>query len=324
MTAHPEVKVLDHGYVRFVEAWGRGDAGADVLSEIEKMSHQIVSSDFECGIIEAARQSTQGSFRGWEDKYIEGEGIIPHIVSGDLKLLTFLFNSEPQHAGPFEFAGMIIEVQCPLFVRSEWHRHRTFSYNEMSARYASLPDLYYLPQENVVAERCCNAAKATNKQQASLYSGPVLPEVFSELSKEWLDDLKQIYEACERSYKWGLKQGIPKELARLVMPVGHYTRFRASGTLRNWLQFLVLRMDYHAQWEIRQFAEEVHKIIYLKFPKTAKLFDEKRIQRLSVLRRLKEAEENSARDRSAVDVMMAELKAARQRIAELEAARDNK
>src|SRR5688572_1581490 len=107
------IKVLDHGYVRFIEAWGKGDAGVN-----------------EAGIIEAARQSTQGSFRGWEQ---------------DQKLLGFLFNNKPPHATPFEFAGMVIEVQAPIFVFREWHRHRTQSYNEMSARYAPLPDLNYLP-----------------------------------------------------------------------------------------------------------------------------------------------------------------------------------
>ncbi len=106
-------ELLDHGYVRFVEDWGRGDAGEP-----------------EAGIIEAARQSTQGSFRGWES---------------DQRLLAFLFSGKPQHATPFEFAGMVIEVQAPIFLFREWHRHRTQSYNEMSARYAPLPNLAYVP-----------------------------------------------------------------------------------------------------------------------------------------------------------------------------------
>jgi flavin-dependent thymidylate synthase len=79
------------GYVRFVESWGRGDAGEP-----------------EAAIIEAARQSTQGSFRGWEH---------------DEKLLRYLY--EHKHSTPFEFAGMTIEVQAPIFVFREWHRHRT-------------------------------------------------------------------------------------------------------------------------------------------------------------------------------------------------------
>ena len=113
MNSMQEYKILDHGYIRFVEDWGRGDAG-----------------ETEAGIIEAARQSTQGSFRGWES---------------DEKLLRFLFTGKPQHATPFEFCGMVIEVQAPIFVYREWHRHRTQSYNEMSARYAPLPNNNYTP-----------------------------------------------------------------------------------------------------------------------------------------------------------------------------------
>src|SRR6185436_2992581 len=105
-------KILDHGYLRVVETWGRGDTVGEA----------------EAGIIEAARQSTQGSFRGWET---------------DEKLLRYLY--EHHHDSPFEFAGMVIEVQAPIFVFREWHRHRTQSYNEMSARYTEIPNLNYLP-----------------------------------------------------------------------------------------------------------------------------------------------------------------------------------
>ena len=91
-----KIDVLDHGFVRLVESWGSGDLH-----------------------IEAARQSTQGSFRGWDQ---------------DAKLLRYLHQNK--HSTPFEFAGMVIEVRAPIFVFREWHRHRTQSYNEMSARYA--------------------------------------------------------------------------------------------------------------------------------------------------------------------------------------------
>src|SRR6478752_6448586 len=104
-----QINVLDHGYVRLIECWGTGEAGEN---EIRKGS----PNDYECGIVEAARQSTQGSFRGWEE---------------DEKLLRTLYLSEPQHATPFEFAGAVVEIQAPILVFREWHRHRTQSYNEM-------------------------------------------------------------------------------------------------------------------------------------------------------------------------------------------------
>src|SRR5258705_7564091 len=98
-------KVLDHGYVQLVEHWGSDER-----------------------IIEAARMSTSKGFEGWEK---------------DAKLLKYLWAHK--HLTPFEMAGASFEVQAPIFVFREWHRHRTQSYNEMSARYAPLPDLNYVP-----------------------------------------------------------------------------------------------------------------------------------------------------------------------------------
>jgi len=123
-----KIEVLDHGYVERIEAWGYGRDGhtqPNVRASVEgEESGVFLEPDYERGIIEAARQSTQGSFRGWDE---------------DQRLLKYLH--EHRHATPFEFAGMVVEVQAPIFVFREWHRHRTQSYNEMSARYAPLPDL---------------------------------------------------------------------------------------------------------------------------------------------------------------------------------------
>jgi thymidylate synthase (FAD) len=99
------IELLDHGYVELIESWGSDER-----------------------IIEAARMSTGKGFTGW------GTPEKP----GDEKLLRFLWKN--QHATPFEMAGMTIEVKAPIFVFREWHRHRTQSYNEMSARYVPLPD----------------------------------------------------------------------------------------------------------------------------------------------------------------------------------------
>jgi thymidylate synthase (FAD) len=230
-----EIKVLDHGYIRFIEAWGKGDAGVN-----------------EAGIIEAARQSTQGSFRGWEQ---------------DQKLLGYLFNNKPPHATPFEFAGMIIEVQAPIFVFREWHRHRTQSYNEMSARYAPLPDMNYLP----TVERCL-MVNSTNKQAGAVKGSELLTH---EAAIGWLEMVDEHYKKTEALYQFGLHLGIPKELARIPIPVGRYSRMRASTNLRNWLAFLTLRMDEGAQWEIRQFANAVGTVIAEQFPKTWELFFKK-------------------------------------------------
>lgn len=230
------IKVLDHGYVRFVEDWGHGDAALE-----------------EAGIIEAARQSTQGSFRGWEQ---------------DERLLRFLFYNKPPHASPFEFAGMVIEVQAPIFVFREWHRHRTQSYNEMSARYAPLPDLNYIP----TIERLLLVSK-TNKQAGAVKGSEDLSEGNAQLFRLRLDES---YKQAEAVYQESLMNGVPKELARLILPVGRYSRMRACVNLRNWLAFLTLRADPGAMWEIQQYAHAVGHIISERFPRTWSLFQEEK------------------------------------------------
>lgn len=222
------IPVLDHGFVRLVESWGHGDAGVS-----------------EAAIIEAARQSTQGSFRGWDK---------------DEKLLRFLY--EHKHSTPFEFAGMTIEVQAPIFVFREWHRHRTQSYNEMSARYSPLPDLNYIP----TVERLMMGGGA-NKQAGS--TGETLTE---EGAESFRNVLAGSYRASQGSYEAALNAGVPKELARILLPVGRYSRMRASANLRNWLGFLTLRMDPAAQYEIRMFANAVGSIVEREFPRTWGLF----------------------------------------------------
>lgn len=228
------ISVLDHGYVKHVESWGNGEA-----------------NQAEAAIIEAARQSTQGSFRGWEQ---------------DEKLLRFMFNN--RHSTPFEFCGMTIEVQAPIFVFREWHRHRTQSYNEMSARYAPLPDLGYVP---TVKRLMMDGGK--NKQAAAIEGAQVLT---SEEAQEFRDALSKIYRDMQRNYEIALKIGVPKELARVLLPVGRYSRMRASANLRNWLAFLTLRMHPDAQWEIRQYANAVGQIISEQFPRTWALFEANR------------------------------------------------
>jgi thymidylate synthase (FAD) len=244
-----EIKVLDYGYVRLVECWGHGDAGYD----IQGMMTELPTCDYECGIIEAARQSTQGSFRGWDT---------------DEKLLSYLFNGKPQHATPFEFSGMIIEVQAPIFIFREWHRHRTQSYNEMSARYAPLPNLNYIP----TVERLMRNSKI-NKQAGTIKEAEELTEEYAETFRK---ALVIEYSGIQAQYELALQRGVPKELARIILPVARYSKMRASANLRNWLAFVTLRSDPNAMWEIQEFSRAVESILKDKFPRTYDLFLKRR------------------------------------------------
>lgn len=218
-------KVLDHGSIQFIEHWGSDER-----------------------IIESARMSTNKGFEGWEK---------------DSKLLAYLYNHK--HMTPFEMCGMVLEIKAPIFVFREWHRHRTQSYNEMSARYIPLPDENYIPS----VERLLLQGGA-NKQAQS--TGASLTK---ENAEYFIECLLSSYHLAENIYKQGLDLGVPKELARLPVSVARYSRMRVATNLRNWLQFLTLRLDPAAQWEIRQYAIGVGEEIADKFPRTWELFNAK-------------------------------------------------
>jgi thymidylate synthase (FAD) len=255
------VKVLDHGYCKLVETWGSDQA-----------------------IIESARMSTDKGFLGWGPKcvacgrsYGDPEDPSPRTIPevgclcgsreqgpGDEKLLRYLH--ENKHSTPFEFAGLTIEVQAPLMVFREWHRHRVpFGYSEQSARYVEMPELFYVPS----AERLAMGGQSkTNKQS----SGAALPDNVVEETRMRIDATSR---RAFAEYRAMIADGVAKELARLVLPVNTYSRMRATGNLRGWLGFLTLRMAPGAQWEIRQYANVVGSLIAEKFPRTWALFSER-------------------------------------------------
>lgn len=207
-------------------------------------------------IIESARMSTSGAFNGW------GDANSP----GDEKLLKYLWNNK--HSTPFEMCGLTIEVKAPLFVFREWHRHRTQGYSEMSARYVPLPDENYTPTiERIVMG---SQTAGTNRQA----QGAV--PLDEDLVPVWLDALQAAYRSAQYAYDLGIEYGIPKELARLSVPVARYSRMRATANLRNWLAFCQLRDTKHApgaQYEIKQFADAVGVILAKEFPRTWELFN---------------------------------------------------
>lgn len=242
------IKVLDHGYVNLVTTWG---------------------SDKD--IIRAARMSTNKGFQGWGDGH-DIECPFFHdkemktctrcgTVVGDEKLLAYLYNNK--HMTPFEMAGMVIEVQAPIMVFREWHRHRTQSFNEMSGRYTELPDLYYIPSiERLMASK---QAKANKQSSEAGFDGATALML--------QDSMRESVQQSREEYETLLKYGVAREIARLVLPVNQYSRMRASANLRNWLAFLGLRLPENAQYEIRVYAQAVASLIQQHFPRTYQLFE---------------------------------------------------
>ncbi len=266
------IPILDHGYLEVVEHYGSDER-----------------------VVEAARMSTGKGFLGWGERHVytcphchevrvlteecfdpviclndagRGDHGLPmshKTQPGDEKLLAFLYTHE--HATPFEMAGAVIEVQAPIFVFREWHRHRTQSYNEMSARYTPLPDVNYTPS----VERCMSGNVATSNKQAQRVGSIDTREADA---RAWLINLEHSYRTAQQAYEHGLAIGLPKEVARVCLPVGRYSRMRASTNLRNWLAFLTLRHSPAAQWEIRQYAEALAVELRRLFPRTMQLWDE--------------------------------------------------
>jgi flavin-dependent thymidylate synthase len=166
-----------------------------------------------------------------------------------------------------------IQESFDLAVEGPWHNfiaegfvvHN--SYNELSARYTPLPNLNYVP----TVERLMINAGTSNKQAGTVKGSEQLTV---ERAEEFRRSLEYTYEYAEQVYKSALNAGVPKELARVHLPVGRYSRMRASANLRNWLAFLTLRMAPGAQWEIRQYANALGTIIAERFPRTWELFIE--------------------------------------------------
>lgn len=256
-----EKKVLDHGYVRLIATMGTDQT-----------------------IIEAARMSTGKGFEGWDPSEAcerceqtrsmemaasggtigvcihnaEGQEHIWKKRAGDAKLLEFLYRNG--HHTPFEMCELAIEVQGPLFVFREWHRHRSQSYNEMSARYIQMPNLHYVPTVDRFQKQ-----SVTNKQgSAGLYEEAASARERLRIEQ---DDVYSTYAVL-------VEDGLAKEVARINTPVSRYSRMRAKTDLRNWLGFLKLRMNPAAQWEIRMYANAVAEIIEAVWPRTYALFDE--------------------------------------------------
>ena len=139
------------------------------------------------------------------------------------------------HDSVFEFAGATFYVETPIYVQRQWFRHRTASYLERSLRYTKL--------DNIETEHC-RLDDIANR----LYS----------------DSVKKSFE----TYKKLLDAGVPKEVARSVLPLSTKTSFYVSANLRSWFNFLKLRLDKHAQKEIRDEAMQVYTHLSNRFPIT--------------------------------------------------------
>lgn len=171
----------------------------------------------------------------------------------DVKLLKYLVSNH--HNTPLEHVVFTFLVHCPLFVRSQWHRHRTWSYNEISRRYTEVDLDFYVPPEI--------HAQADSDRQASV----VAPEEMDQVALRAAIDAAN--QATLKAYEELLAAGVCREQARGVLSQNLMTTFWATVDLSNLIKFLELRDSPHAQWEIRQYAEAIKTLLKPSLPNVA-------------------------------------------------------
>jgi thymidylate synthase (FAD) len=195
-------------------------------------------------IVQAARVSYGGGTKTAEE---------------DETLIRYLMRN--MHTSPFEMVEFKFHCKLPIFCARQMVRHRTASLNELSGRYSELPEEFYIPRmERVVRQ------STTNKQgSGEVFEESVANHIRSNMSAMARDEFKH--------YHWMLEQDVARELSRINLPLSTYTDWYWKMDLHNLFHFLKLRLDGHAQYEIRVYAEAIFKLIRPIVPISCKAFE---------------------------------------------------
>ena len=221
-----EVRVLDHGFLALL----------DVMPRLVPTAPGAAPTA-DGAVVQAARVSYgQGTKKLSEDR-----GLIRYLL-------------RHRHSTPFEMVEFKFHVAMPIFVARQWIRHRTASVPSTRSRYSVVPDRFYIPTPENIRKQ-----SRSNRQGGS--------DRFSESDagdtgtvREYLAFLRDV-EALYPRYAGLLDKGVSRELARIGLPVNVYTEWYWKCDLHNVLRFLSLRMDDHAQEEIRAYARAMHDLI---------------------------------------------------------------
>ncbi len=205
------------------------DPLSDGISSVQLIRH----SGSDVDVVNAARVS-YGKF-------------VAELTDRDAKLIEFLMKHH--HTSPFEHNQLSFRVKCPLFVMRQWIRHRMNSYNEISYRYVKAPLEFYVP----------NHWRYQDKQNRLGSVGAFEDE---ELKRAYLNSL----EVAKNTYEHLLEKGVAREIARGLLPVCTYTEFIFTCNLHSLMNFMKLRLEPGAQWEIRVFAQALLTLALPHFP----------------------------------------------------------
>ena len=229
--------VLDHGFVRVVDYMGD-----------------------DTSIVQSARVSY-------------GKGT--KKVSTDSGLIKYLMRH--RHSTPFEMCEIKYHIKLPIFIARQWIRHRTANVNEYSARYSIMDKEFYVPsKENL-------AAQSTNNRQGrgNLINGTQADDILKILKEDAERNYHHYEEMLNEKYDGSIidekKQGLARELARMNLTLNSYTQWYWKTDLLNLLNFLALRADSHAQFEIREYANAMMDTVKKWVPTTYDAFVDYRV-----------------------------------------------
>lgn len=182
-------------------------------------------------------------------------------VHEDRGLIRYLLRHA--HTTPFEMVEFKFHVKLPIFVARQWIRHRTANVNEYSGRYSEMKDEFYTPSVQDIRPQ-----SVSNKQGRS---DETLPDGMAEQAAI---AFKQGQDDAYAQYQDFLEQGIAREIARINLPVSNYTEWYWKIDLHNLFHFLRLRIDAHAQYEIRVFAEAIAELVKPFVPHAWEAFED--------------------------------------------------
>lgn len=182
-------------------------------------------------------------------------------VSEDRGLIRYLMRH--RHTSPFEMVEFKFHVKLPIFVARQWIRHRTANVNEYSGRYSVMKEEFYLPESEDIRYQ-----SEVNKQ------GRSDEEVPSKLRRKLLDVLRDSQRQSYEHYDQFVEEGLARELARINLPLSLYTEWYWKIDLHNLFHFLNLRLDRHAQLEIRKYAEVMADMVRAVCPVAWEAFED--------------------------------------------------
>ena len=181
-------------------------------------------------------------------------------VREDKQLIDYLWRNE--HSSPFEHVVFTFHCKLPIFIARQWIRHRTARVNEISGRYSIMEPEFYIPD-----------TKNINKQSKNNKQGRELESLDPNEAQDIIEKLQKSYAESYKTYEGFINYGIARELARVTLPSSLYTEWYWQMDLKNLLHFLKLRLDSHAQFEIREYAKVIADIVKQICPYTWEAFE---------------------------------------------------